>query len=183
MGHIGVGPAHFHGGPRIPFWREPLTRVSVRPTVTCQMGQLDRYQSWVAARLLFPNGFIATSPPPPVFLLFPLTRRRCRLLITNHHCPALPSHSLCAASRRRSRSPMGCFLGCFGGAKERRRRRKRSPSQSPNGRARVTESTRSVICFVSPVARSSSSVGGSDHLIESACDVGSGCAAGYTEEG
>ncbi|XP_002468544.1 death domain-associated protein 6 isoform X2 [Sorghum bicolor] len=32
---------------------------------------------------------------------------------------------------------MGCFLGCFGGAKERRRRRKRSPSQSPNGRARA----------------------------------------------
>jgi hypothetical protein len=124
-----------------------------------------------------------TSPPPPVFLPFPLIRPRCRLLITNHHCPALPSHSLCAASRRRSRFPMGCFLGCFGGAKERRRRRKRSPSQSPNGRARVTESTRSVICFVSPVARSSSSVGGSDHLIESACDVGSGCAAGYTEEG
>jgi hypothetical protein len=34
---------------------------------------------------------------------------------------------------------MGCFLGCFGGAKSkerRHRRRKRSPAQSPNARAR-----------------------------------------------
>lgn len=104
--------------------------------------------SWVnltvtsrGASPFFPTTASSPHPTTCVFLPFPCRSPKCRLLITSHHCPAIPSHSLSAASRRRPRFTMGCFLGCFGGAKERRRRRKRSPAQSPNGRARVTYST------------------------------------------
>lgn len=101
------------------------------------------------------------SPFPQRLHPRPLFSPKCRrLLITSHHQrpapPPTPLPNLAVAA-------MGCFLGCFGGAKERRRRRKRSPAQSPNGRARVTDSI-PASCFVSPGVRSNSRVGSSDRI-------------------
>ncbi|WVZ55389.1 hypothetical protein U9M48_006055, partial [Paspalum notatum var. saurae] len=61
---------------------------------------------------------------------------KCRL-ITDHHRLELRFRSLLCCLSPSPRNQMACFLGCFGGAKERRRRRKRSPAQSPNGRTRA----------------------------------------------
>lgn len=105
---------------------------SVHPTVTCQLGQLDRYHS-----RRFSNGFI------PALCFPPNAAASSSLAHPRTAPPPTPLPNLAVAAE----PAMGCFLGCFGGAKERRRRRKRSPAQSPNGRARVTDSIRFLLRF------------------------------------
>jgi hypothetical protein len=140
-----IGQPVFLGGPRIP----PHSNTSsVRPTVTCQLGQLDRYHHSRSLRFLLFSPQRLHPPrlcfPLPLLPAPPNAAASSSLVIIKRAPPLHRLPLLCRISPP-PRDPMGCFLGCFGGAKERRRRRKRSPAQSPNGRARV-KLTR----FVSP---------------------------------
>jgi hypothetical protein len=108
------------------------------------------------------------SPSFPATASFPLCFQSLKCLRVTNHPRSAPLILLSCFSPP-PRNLMGCFLGCFGRAKERRRRRsKRSPAQSPNGRARVSDSIRSPLCFS---CRSFQFLGlDSNHLMVRACD-------------
>lgn len=192
-GHIEsahVGAACVLGGPRIPFWWEPLSHGFRRPTVTCQLGQLDRYHS---GRFSFPhNGFIPTIttlcfPPLPA----PPNAASSSLVTTAPRSPPTPSLLPLAVATIRDGLLPWLFRGGQGAP---------PPPQAVAGTVpqRPRPGNRlDPLCSVSPVARSSSRVcfvlllplfdrvlglDGSDRLIESVCDVGSGRSAGFTEE-
>jgi hypothetical protein len=115
----------------------------VHPTVTCQLGQIDRYYSRRFA--FFPQLLHSPSVSSPPNASVSSSKKKC-LRVTNH--PRSAPLLLLSCFSPPPRNPMGCFLGCFGGAKERRRRSsKRLPAHSPNGRARVSDSIRSPLCF------------------------------------